>query len=333
MALALLVLTLPRPLVAPALVAPLAVLVAGVGAQVHVDAPVPMLVATLVLLGLGRVGVTVPSTPLWVAASWRGAFGLALRPGRRDWTAPSRTRRSPTSGATARSGRSWRPSRSPPRPRPSWAWAASPALVGVLRGRHSLGTFVVVLPPSTTPLTDATVSLLPCVLAWSVVATVAPERLRPAAVLPLAGAAVLPVAVFLDLAGCALRATLDVGAPFTQPFGVHVAESSPWVSPWLRGSDAGRAGRGRRAPWSACGRRCDVSTWVAVLGGAAIVGAVVTLPLYDVPLAAVVAVLLVASCAGFAVAERLPEPSATPRCGSSPRCPGCSPWSPPCPTT
>ncbi len=36
----------------------------------------------------------------------------------------------------------------------------------------------------------------------------------------------------------------------------------------------------------------------------------VTLPLYDVPLAAVVAVLLVASCAGFAAAERVPDPRA-----------------------
>jgi hypothetical protein len=36
-------------------------------------------------------------------------------------------------------------------------------------------------------------------------------------------------------------------------------------------------------------------TWLVAIGGAALVGGMVTLPLYDVPLAAVVAVLLLAS--------------------------------------
>ena len=62
--LGLILLTAPRPLVSPALVAPVAVLVAGVGGQGTVDPPVPMLLATVVLLGLGRVGTTLPSTPL-----------------------------------------------------------------------------------------------------------------------------------------------------------------------------------------------------------------------------------------------------------------------------
>ena len=75
--------------------------------------------------------------------------------------------------------------------------------------------------------------------------------------------------------------------------------SSAWLprprsSPWPRPD----------APSSACGPRCVVRLAGSSLGAAAGVGALVTLPLYDVPLAAVVAVLLVASCAGFAVAER-----------------------------
>ena len=52
------------------------------------------------------------------------------------------------------------------------------------------------------------------------------------------------------------------------------------------------------------------TSWLVALALAAVVGAVVALPLYDVPLAAVVALLLAASCAGFAVAERLPAPTA-----------------------
>jgi hypothetical protein len=301
-ALAVLLLTLPRPLVAPALVAPFAVLVAGVGAQVPVDAPVPMLVATLVLLVLGRVGITVPSTPLWVSSLVAAVFGWLYLLG----SGLGRAVEDPTVAHLWGHGAVW-----PLLAAVSVAAAAAPVVglgrVPTLVGYSVaalVGTFVVVAPTLDNSLTDATVSLLSCVLGWSVVATVAPERLRPAAVLPLTAAAVLPVAVFLDLAGSALRAALDVGAPFTQPFGVHVAEASPWVSPWLAAPTLVTMAAAACAVfglWSPLRR----TTWVAALGAAAIVGAVITLPLYDVPLATVVAVLLVASCAGFAAAERL----------------------------
>ncbi len=306
-ALAMLLLTLPRPLVAPAVVAPFAVLVAGVGAQVTVDAPVPMLVATLALLGLGRVGVTVPSTPLWVSSLVAGTFGwLYLLGSGMDQVTPH-----PTVADLWGHGAAW-----PLLAAVAIAAGAAPA-VGLSRIPRLVGysvaalvgTVVVVLPALYDSLTVATLSLLPWVLAWSAVATLAPERLRPAAVLPLVGAAVLPVAVFLDLAGCALRATLDLGAPFTQPFGVHVAESSPWVSPWLAAPTLvalAAAGCAVVGLWSSLRRMA----WVAVLGGGTLVGAVVTLPLYDVTLAVVVAVLLVVSCVGFAAAERLPAPRA-----------------------
>jgi hypothetical protein len=302
-ALAMLLLTLPRPLVAPAVVAPFAVLVAGVGAQVPVDAPVPMLVATLVLLGLGRVGVTVPSTPLWVSSLVAGAFGWLYLLG----SGLGEVVEDQTVASLWGHGAVW-----PLLAAVAVAAAAAP-VVGLGRIPRLVGysvaalvgTFVVVAPALDNSLADATVSLLPCVLAWAAVATTAPERLRPGAVLPLAGAAVLPVAVFLDLAATALHATLEVGAPFTQPFSVHVAESSPWVWPWLAAPTlvtlvaGGCAAVGVRSPL----RRM---TWVAALGAATLVGAVVTLPLYDVPLALVVAVLLLVSCAGLAVAERLP---------------------------
>ncbi len=83
-------------------------------------------------------------------------------------------------------------------------------------------------------------------------------------------------------------------------------ESSPWVSAWLAAPTLvtlAAAGCAVFGLWSPLRR----TTWIVAVGAAAIVGAVVTLPLYDVPLATVVAVLLVASCAGFTAAERLPD--------------------------
>ena len=306
-ALAMLLLTLPRPLVAPALVAPFAVLVAGVGAQVPVHAPVPMLVATLVLIALGRLGVTVPSSPLWVSSVVAGAFGwLYVLGAGLDRVTPH-----PTLAHMWGHGTAW-----PLLAAIAIAALAAPAVglgrVPTLAGYSVaalVGTFVVVLPALYDSLTVATMSLLPWVVVWAAVVTFAPERLRPAGILPLAGAAVLPVAVLLDLAGSALRATLEVGAPFTQPFGVHVADSSPWVAPWLAVPTLvtlAAAGCAVVGLWSPVRR----PMWFTAVGGAAVVGGVVTLPLYDVTLAAVVAALLVASCVGFAVAERVPDPRA-----------------------
>ncbi len=73
--LGLIALTLPRPLIAPAVVAPLAVLVAALGTQAHVDAPVPMVLATIALLGLGRIGIALPSVPLWIISLATAALG------------------------------------------------------------------------------------------------------------------------------------------------------------------------------------------------------------------------------------------------------------------
>ncbi len=172
-----LLLTLPRPLVAPALVAPFAVLVAGVGAQVPLDPPVPMLVATLVLLGLGRVGVTVPSTPLWVSSlvaaafGWLYVLGLGLDSAVADQTVAHLWGHGADLAAPGgrRGRRRGRARRGPgPRPHPG----------GVLRG--STRRHVRRRRPHARQLPDrATVSLLSCVLAWSVVVTIAPERLRP----------------------------------------------------------------------------------------------------------------------------------------------------------
>ncbi len=287
--------------------APFAVLVAGVGAQVPVDAPVPMLVATLVLLGLGRLGTTVRSTSLWAASLSAASFGWLYLLG----TGIGRAVTEPTVAHLWGGGAIW-----PLLAAVAVVGAAAPvvglgripALVGYAVA-GLVGTCALVAPALDNSLTAATLSLLPFVLVWAAAATLAPAPWRPVAVLPMAGAAVLPVVVLLDLAGTAFRATLEVGAPFTQPFGVHVAASSPWVAPWLA------------APTlvvlavAACALVALVSPlrrteWLVALAVAAALGALITLPLYDVPLAVVVSVLAALSVAGFAAAERVADPTA-----------------------
>ena len=305
--LGLLALTLPRPLVAPALVAPLAVLVAGLGAQGTVDAPVPMLLATIILLGLGRVGITLPSVPLWVtslAAAVLGWLYLVI-----DGFASSIW--DLTLAHLWGHGAIW------PLLVAVALAAAAAHVVGLGRIATAvgysvaalLGTYVLVVPVLDNSLTGATVCLTVCVLAWTAVAVLAPVALRPVAVLPLVGTAVLPAVALAELTRGALRATFGVGDVFSEPFDVHVVSSPTWVAPWLAVAVSvvlAAAGCAVVALWSPLRR----TAYVAAVLIAAVVGSAVALPLYDVPLAAVVALLVAASGAGFAVAERRPAPTA-----------------------
>ncbi len=87
------------------------------------------------------------------------------------------------------------------------------------------------------------------------------------------------------------------------------SSSSTWVPPWLAVPVAvvlAAAGCAAVAAWSPLRR----TAWLVALAVAFVVGALIALPLYDVLLIAVVAVLLGASCGGFAIAERLPSPTA-----------------------
>ena len=303
-ALAMLVVTLPRPLVSPALLAPFAVLVAGVGAQVPVDAPVPMLVATVVLLALGYVGSQVRSTPLCVSALVFAVLGwlyLVI-------SGLGRALDGDTVAHLWGHGAVW------PLLASVLVAAAAAPVMGLGRVPTLVGcsvaalvaTLVVVLPTLDNSLTAATLSLFLCVLGWAALAALAPVAWRPAAILPLTGAAVLPFVALLDLAGAAVQATLGVGTPFSQPFGVHVAASSTWVEPWL-------AAPILVALAAACcalvglGSSVRRTLWLVALIGAAALGGLVTLPLYDVPLTAVVGALVVISGAGFAAAERVDE--------------------------
>jgi hypothetical protein len=117
-------------------------------------------------------------------------------------------------------------------------------------------------------------------------------------VLPLAGTLVVPAVAALEL-GAAAATALRVGEPFTQGFGVHVLPEPTAFSPLLlapvlvtvaaAGAAVGRMSR-RTAAWA--------------VAGAALLGGIVTLPLYDVPVAVVVGVLLAVAAAGLLGAER-----------------------------
>jgi hypothetical protein len=302
--LALLLVTESRPLVAPALIAPLAVLAAGIGAQWHVDTPGPVLVAVVALLALGRVGTTTPSTPLWMTSLTVGglawlyavAFGFGLAAEEQSvshlwghaaiWPLVAATALAAAAGPAVGLGRT-----------------ASLAGYGVAA---LLGSYVVVLPALDNSASAAAMCLLPIAALWAVVAASAPDRLRAAAAVPLAGAIVVPLVTVLELFAVAARAVLDVGDPFTQPFGVHVAATSPWVAAWLLVPSlvvVAAAGCALASLVRPVGR----TTWLAALAVAGVVGGVATLPLYGVPLAAVVALLALGGAVALASAWLLPD--------------------------
>jgi hypothetical protein len=297
-----LILTGRRPLVAPALISPVAVLVAAVGAQAYHETPVAMLVAVGLLLGLGRVGTVLPSTPLQVTSiaaatpAWLYVVAAAIDLAGDPVTVAH------YAGDLA-----------------CWPFVAATAAVtavgpvtGVRRGvalagyavAGLVGTYGVLLPA----LDNSTTAMVAAVLAgsavWVCVLLRAPSSIRPAALLPLGGTLVVPTVAAVELAGDALRATLTVGPAFTQPFGVHVEHVSAWVSPLLLLPilvTLAAAGCATAQLVRPVGR----ATWALCLTSALTVGVIVTVPLHDVPLALVVGLVLVAAGGGLVAAERL----------------------------
>lgn len=300
-ALALLLVTASRPMVSPALVAPVAAFAAGIGAQVHVDSPAPMLVTVAVLLGLGRVGTTVPSTPLRVtslvvgALAWLGSVGAGLGLATEHQTVVHLWGQAgiwPLVAAAA------------------LAASAGP-VVGLRRtatllgyGAASLlGSYVVVLAALDNSATAAAASLLPVAALWVVAVAAGPERLRTAAVVPLAGTVVLPLVTVLDLVAESTRGVLDTGDPFTTGAHVHVAATTPWFAAWLLVPSLVVVAAAACAVVALL-RPLRRTTWTLALCASAVVGGVATLPLYDVPLAVVVGLLAVGGGLGLAAAER-----------------------------
>lgn len=305
-ALMLLVATARLPLVAPALVSPVAVLIAGAAAQRNVDSPLPTLVTVIVLLGLARVGTTLPSDSLRITSLSTAALGwLALV------TGAVRLAGVPITVAHyAGDLAAW----------PFLAAIVTAAAVGPVTGvrRAALpgyavaalvGSYALVLPVLDNARTAAVAALVVVAVAWVVVTMLAPRSLRAPALVPLAGTLVLSAVAVAELVGDAGHAVLSVGAPFSRTFGVHVAEVHAWASPLLLVPSALTLAAAGCAAYQLV-EPVSRSTWVLALGTAAGFGAVVTLSLYDVPLAVVVGVIVAAAVGCFVTAERLNRPRA-----------------------
>jgi hypothetical protein len=299
-ALGLLVTSADRPLVSPALLAPMAVVVAGAGAQASTDSPLPMAVALVVVLGLGRIGTVLPSAPLQVASITTGALAWLYVVAAGIDQAGDPITVAHYFGNLA----CW----------PILVAGVIAAAVGPVTGVRGVdligyavsglvGTFGALLPVVDNAATPMTSTLAAAAAAWVVVLMVAPERLRPAALLPLGGTLIVPTVAAARLLAESAHTVSTVGEPFSRPFGVHVASGTTEVSPLLLVplvltiAAAGCALVHLAEPL----RR---TTWIATLAGAVVLGVVATLPLYDVPLAAIVAILVAAGVVGCLGAER-----------------------------
>lgn len=306
-ALIMLVATARRPLTAAALVAPFAVLVGGIGAQADAHLLAPLVMTVAILLGLARLGVVLPSTPLQVGslvAAGLGWAGLVL--------STTAELDSPVTVATYVGHLD------------GWPFLAATllaALVGPVTGmRHPVseagyavaglvGSYAVLAPVLDNEPTAMTFAVLAGSVLWVGALLVVPPAWRPVTLLPLAGTLVVPAVAALDLSARSVSAALSVGALFSQPFDARIASKGTEVAPLLllptliTIAAAGCAAARLVAPV----RRV---TWGIALGPAVVLGSLLTLPLYDAPLALLVGIVLLIGVGGFAVAERLPEPRA-----------------------
>ncbi len=301
--LVLLVGTVPRPLLGPGLVTPLAVLVATIGAEWNAGSPLPAVIALAVLLGLGRLGRVLPSATLTASALTTSvAVWLYVLAAGLDDTVDQLTFAHVWGDVAA-----W----------PLLACVAVAALLGPTTGlRHGvdvtgyavaalLGTYVAVLPILDNQPDAITLALVAATAAWTVVLLGLHGTGRAVAAVALAGSLPVPVAVALELLREAGRAVTEVGDPFSRSVGVHVTPPPHNASAWLLPvtcvvvTAAVCALLALVAPFP---RR----SWI--LGGAVtavLVPALATPPLYDVPLALPVGLALGFALVALVTAEHL----------------------------
>ena len=305
-ALVVLLSTTPCPLVAAGVIAPLAALVAGAGAQWGVHSPAPMVATVVVLLALTRLGTTLPSMSLTVVALPAAAAGwfYVVAAGLDEATQPL------TAAHVWGDLAVW----------PLLAAVVLAAVLGRATGVHRvleqtglalaalLVSYVVVLPVLDNAPSAIVGSLLAVATTWVVVTVVAPRRYGTVTSFALLGTLVVPVVSLLQQVGESGRAVLKAGDTFATGFGVHVASSSPWAAAWLLVPSAlvTAAAGCAVAGLVATVRR---PAWVVALATTAALGVVATLPLYDVPLALVVGLLTVLAVAALVAAERVVSPA------------------------
>lgn len=301
-ALVVLLSTAPRPLVAPAVIAPLAALVSGAGAQWHPHSPAPMVVTCLVLLGLARFGAHLPSVALTVTAfpSAAAAWLFVVASGIDQATHPL------TVGHVWGDLAVW----------PLVVAVVLAAVVGPATQVHRLvgkaglavaallGSYVVVLPVLDNAPSAVVASLVLVSAAWVAAAATAPDRYAAVASVPLLGTLVVPVVSLLQQVGQSVQAVLQIGDPFSAGADVHVLPADPWAAPWLLVPTALVVAVGGCVLVSRV-TALRRTTWVLTLAAAGALAVVVTLPLYDVPLALVVGLMALIAAGALLLAERV----------------------------
>src|SRR3954447_8052258 len=290
-ALVMLLLTWTRPLAAPGVVAPVATLAAGLGAVWDQESAHPVLVACVALLALGRVGTAIGLRSM-IAVSLAMTVLALLYVSTVGFDAVTE---GPQTVAHL-----WGDAAVWPLVVATVLVAMTGPVVGLHRTATSivvglaglLGGYVAVTAALDNGQTPAMASVTVLAGAWAAALAFAPARHRLALAIPAAGTVVLPLYVVLALLISSVSAVLTVGDPFTRSYDVHVAPVYTEPSRWLLAPSVlviallacalatwiGRAGR---------------RSWIAALPAAVVVGAVATVPLFDVPLAAVTGTLLV----------------------------------------
>jgi hypothetical protein len=305
-ALVVLLSTAPRPLVAPAVIAPLAALVSGAGAQWHPHSPAPMVVTCLVLLGLARFGAHLPSVALTVTAfpSAAAAWLFVVASGLDQATHPL------TVGHVWGDLAVW----------PLVVAVVLAAVVGPATQVHRvvgkaglavaglLGSYVVVLPVLDNAPSAVVASLVLVSAAWVAAAATTSDRYAAVASVPLLGTLVVPVVSLLQQVGQSVQAVLQIGDPFSAGADVHVLPAEPWAAPWLLVPTALVVAVGGCVLVSRV-TTLRRTTWVLTLAAAGALAVAVTLPLYDVPLALVVGLMALIAAGALLLAERVAGPA------------------------
>jgi len=290
-------------LAAPGVVAPVATLAAGLGAVWDQESALPVLVACVALLALGRVGTAIGLRSM-VAVSLAMTVLALLYVSTVGFDAVTE---GPQTVAHL-----WGDAAVWPLVVATVLVAMTGPVVGLHRTATSivvglaglLGGYVAVTAALDNGQTPAMASVTVLAGAWAAALAFAPARHRLALAIPAAGTVVVPLYVVLALLISSVSAVLTVGDPFTRSYDVHVAPVYTEPSRWLLAPSVlviallacslatwiGRAGR---------------RSWIAALPAAVVVGAVATVPLFDVPLAAVTGALLALAALVLAAAERL----------------------------
>jgi hypothetical protein len=303
-ALGLVLLSRPRPLVAPAVIAPVATLVAGFATDTDREPTYLLALDLVVLLLLGRLGALIRTRTLHVTAvacaapAWLFVVGRSIDLARTD-------------GAFT-AARLWGEGAVVMLAVAVVLVAAAAPVLGLGRPVRLAGYgvagllagYVAVLPTLDNGLTPATAALLVVAGACAAFTALAPRAWRPMGALPLVGSSAVPAYTAFSLLGSAIAAVLEVGDAFTQPIDVPVVPQPLQAARWLL-LPCVVVLAGAACALVQCRQPLRRTSWLVAAAAAFTLGLVASLPLYDVPLAVVVGALLVLGVAVLVAAAWL----------------------------